>query len=164
MRRNTIFDFMRENAFGYVGDNRKEMIEAKAAEIMKTGVKFKDACHVASAIYAKCEYFISTDARLLKYHTKEIKMVTPIEFVTEMEGGEQMMTSTAEIMNRGMKCLTEQMGIVEAEQFISIIIREKFDYTKWQRDYFDTKTPEEISAEASSFEKTQPFVSDAIRL
>ncbi len=75
-----------------------------------------------------------------------------------------MMTSTAEIMNRGMKCLTEQMGIVEAEQFISIIIREKFDYTKWQRDYFDTKTPEEISAEASSFEKTQPFVSDAIRL
>ncbi len=88
MRRNTIFDFMRENAFGYVGDNRKEIIEAKAAEIMKTGVKFKDACHVASAIYAKCEYFISTDARLLKYHTKEIKMVTPIEFVTEMEGGE----------------------------------------------------------------------------
>lgn len=88
MRRNTIFDFMRENAFGYVGDDRKEIIEAKAVEIMKTGIKFKDACHVASAIYAKCEYFISTDTRLLKYPTKEIKMVTPIEFVTEMEGGE----------------------------------------------------------------------------
>ncbi len=88
MRRNTIFAFMRENAFGYVGVERKEMIEAKAAEIMKTGVKFKDACHVAAAIYAKCEYFISTDVRLLKYLTKEIKMVTPIEFVTEMEGGE----------------------------------------------------------------------------
>ncbi len=75
-----------------------------------------------------------------------------------------MMTSTAEIMNRGMKCLTEQMGIVEAEQFISVIIREKFDYTKWQRDYFDTKSPEEISAEASSFERTQPFAGDAVRL
>ena len=64
------------------------MIEARAAEIMKTGVKFKDACHVASAIYAGCEYFISTDIRLLKYHTEEIRMVTPIEFVTEMEDGE----------------------------------------------------------------------------
>lgn len=74
------------------------------------------------------------------------------------------MISTAEIMNRGMRCLTEQMGIVEAEQFISIIIREKFDYTKWQRDYFDTKKPEEISTEASDFEKAQPFVSDAVRL
>ncbi len=61
------------------------MIEAKAAEIMQTGVKFKDACHVASAIYAGCEYFISTDKRLLKYATNEIKMVTPIEFVIEME-------------------------------------------------------------------------------
>ena len=75
-----------------------------------------------------------------------------------------MMTSTAEIMNRGMKCLTEQMGIVEAEQFISAIIREKFDYTKWQREYFDTKTPEEISDEASSFERIQPFTGNAVRL
>ncbi len=75
-----------------------------------------------------------------------------------------MMTSTAEIMNRGMKCLTEQMGIVEAEQFISVIIRKKFDYTKWQRDYFDTKSPEEISAEASGFERMQPFAGDAVRL
>ncbi|MBD5549709.1 MAG: hypothetical protein HDQ96_00800 [Lachnospiraceae bacterium] len=75
-----------------------------------------------------------------------------------------MMTSTAEIMNRGMKCLTEQLGILEAEEFISVIIREKFDYTKWQREYFDTKTPEEISAEASCFERMQPFVGDAVRL
>ena len=63
-----------------------------------------------------------------------------------------------------MRCLTEQMGIVEAEQFISLIIREKFDYTKWQREYFDTMTPEEISSEAASFETTQPFAGDAIRL
>ena len=88
MRRNTIFGFMTENAYGYVGDERKEIIEVKAAEIMKTGIKFKDACHVASAIYAGCEYFISTDIRLLKYHTNEIKMVTPIEFVMEMESEE----------------------------------------------------------------------------
>lgn len=75
-----------------------------------------------------------------------------------------MTTSTSEIMNKGMKCLTEQLGIIEAEQFISIIIREKFDYTKWQREYFDAKTPEEISNEASQFENSHPFTGDAIRL
>ena len=63
-----------------------------------------------------------------------------------------------------MKCLTQHLGSIEAEQFISIIIREKFDYTKWQREYFDAKTPEAISNEASLFEKSHPFTGEAIRL
>lgn len=75
-----------------------------------------------------------------------------------------MMESMTEIMNKGMKCLTQHLGSIEAEQFISIIIREKFDYTKWQREYFDAKSPEVISNEASSFEKSHPFTGDAIRL
>lgn len=75
-----------------------------------------------------------------------------------------MSANMVEIMNRGMKCLTDQMGIVEAEQFISFVIREKFDYTKWQRDYFDKKSPEEISKEASEYEKSHPFTGNAIRL
>ena len=85
MRRNVIFDYMNKNAYAYVGDEHKAVIEEKASEIMKTGIKFKDACHVASAIFAKCEYFISTDIRLLKYKNEEIKMVTPVEFIMEME-------------------------------------------------------------------------------
>mgnify|MGYP002512128819 CR=1 FL=1 len=84
MRRNAIFDFINKNTYAYIGDERKLLIETKAAEIMKTGIKFKDACHVASALYAKCKYFISTDIRLLKYKSEEIKMVTPIEFVNRL--------------------------------------------------------------------------------
>ena len=75
-----------------------------------------------------------------------------------------MNVTTSEIMRKGMECLTQQMGIVEAEQFISVIIREKFDYTKWQREYFDAKTPEEISKEASEYEESHPFTGNAIRL
>ena len=88
MRRKAIMQFVDMHTMAYVGLERKDEIESMAVEIMNTGVKFKDACHVASAIYAGCEYFISTDVRLLKYHTKEIRMVTPIEFVMEMEDGE----------------------------------------------------------------------------
>lgn len=85
MRRKAIMQFMDTHTMAYVGLERKATIEPMAMEIMKTGVKFKDACHVASAIYAKCEYFISTDRRLLKYRSNEIRMVNPIEFITETE-------------------------------------------------------------------------------
>lgn len=85
MRRKAIMQFVDAHAVAYVGAERKDKIEEMAAEIMATGIKYKDACHVASAIYAQCEYFISTDARLLKYKTDKIKMVTPTEFVTETE-------------------------------------------------------------------------------
>ena len=85
MRRKAIMQFIDTHTAAYVGLERKGEVESMAAEIMKTGVKFKDACHVASAIYAKCEYFISTDKRLLKYQTNQIRLVTPIEFVAETE-------------------------------------------------------------------------------
>ena len=74
------------------------------------------------------------------------------------------MVSDIEIMNKGIRCLLEKLGVVETERFIAVINKEKFDYTKWQRDYFDAKTPEEISAEASRFEAAQPFAGKAVRL
>ncbi len=49
---------------------------------MTTGIKFKDACHIAYAIMAKADYLISTDIRMLKYETDEIKMINPVEFFT----------------------------------------------------------------------------------
>ena len=85
MRRRAIMQFVGTHTAAYVGLERKGEIESMAAEIMNTGVKFKDACHVASAIYAGCKYFISTDKRLLKYQTDRIRLVTPIEFIAETE-------------------------------------------------------------------------------
>ena len=85
-RRENIEAYIRQYSSVYVSDERKEEIEQTAADIMRTGVKFKDACHVASAIYAKCNYFITTDKRLLKYKSPQIKLVTPIEFVLLLEG------------------------------------------------------------------------------
>lgn len=68
-----------------------------------------------------------------------------------------MSSNTVEIMNKGMNCLLEKLGVVETEQFISIIIREKFDYTKWQQKYFDALTPEQIDAGAKQYAEEYPF-------
>ena len=85
MRRKTISVLTNRHSSIYVSDNVKLQIEQKAADIEKTGIKHKDACHVASAIIAGADYFLSTDYRLLKYKTDEIKMMNPTEFVKELE-------------------------------------------------------------------------------
>ncbi len=75
-----------------------------------------------------------------------------------------MTGNTVDIMNRGMQCLTEKLGVVEAEQFISIIIREKFDYTKWQRQYFDAMSPGEFHENALDYASTHPYRGNAENL
>ena len=67
--------------------------------------------------------------------------------------------STTELMNRGMECLLRELGIIDAEQFISVIIRERDDYTKWQRDYFDRMDPNTIITEALAYDKENPYES-----
>ena len=84
-----ITSFINQHSSVYVSLKNQIAIEEKAQEIMKTGIKFKDACHIASAITAKADYLISTDIRMLKYKTDEIKLINPIEFFTnELEESE----------------------------------------------------------------------------
>ena len=60
--------------------------------------------------------------------------------------------------------VTNHMEVIEADQFISVIIRDRFDYTQWQREYFDSKKPEEISREAAEYERSHPYMGEAVRL
>ena len=52
---------------------------------MQTGVKTNDAYHVACAIFAACDYFLTTDDRLLKYSTPKIQLLNPLDFVKRLE-------------------------------------------------------------------------------
>lgn len=72
-------------------------------------------------------------------------------------GDKEKMDNTIEIMNKGINCLLQQLGVVETEKFISIINREKFDYTKWRDNLFANMTLEEINAEAVKFAKNNPL-------
>lgn len=67
------------------------------------------------------------------------------------------MDSTASLLDLGFSCLVEKMGIVNAERFISIIKQDDFDYTTWQRDYFDSKQPGQIMAEAADYARSHPY-------
>jgi len=50
-----------------------------------------------------------------------------------------------------MKCLIDNFGNVEAERFISLMIKEPFDYTKWQEDLYEDMSVEELSEKATAF-------------
>jgi predicted nucleic acid-binding protein len=75
-----------ENAVSYVDIDTADIIEIKANEIEKYGVKAKDALHIACAIEAKCDFFITTDDRILKkYKSDNIKVCSPVEFINIWE-------------------------------------------------------------------------------
>ena len=62
-----------------------------------------------------------------------------------------MMYSTAEIVDMGLECLVEKLGIIN-----STIKRERFDYTAWQREYFDQMSPGQIRREAQEYAESHP--------
>lgn len=84
IRKNAISDFF-SNAVVYINDSNMEKIKSRASEIMKTGIKAKDALHVSCAIEGNADYFITTDIRLLKYSSEEVKIINPVDFVTILE-------------------------------------------------------------------------------
>ncbi len=85
MRRKNIRDFQEKNATVHLSAESDEAVNKKAVEIEATGIKHKDACHVACAIYTESDYLLTTDDRLLKYETDEVKIMNPIEFIQETE-------------------------------------------------------------------------------
>jgi hypothetical protein len=52
---------------------------------------------------------------------------------------------------KGMETLTKNLGIVEAERFITLILREPFDYTQWQKDLYFDMSPEELYGDIKKF-------------
>jgi hypothetical protein len=46
------------------------------------------------------------------------------------------MRSNTVLKDDGMRVLSEHLGIVEAERFISLLRREPFDYTQWRQELF----------------------------
>lgn len=58
-----------------------------------------------------------------------------------------MITDT-EVRIQGLRALVEALGTVEAERFISLLMREPFDYTNWQKQLWVNNSIEDISKAA----------------
>lgn len=56
-----------------------------AESLASKGIKTYDALHISCAVAAHCEYYLTTDRKLLNTAIPEIKIVSPIDFVNEME-------------------------------------------------------------------------------
>jgi hypothetical protein len=128
-RKSAITKFLNENVLDYVGSDKSELIKSNAKKIMETGVKMKNACHIACAELMNCDNLLSTDKRMLKYKSDSIKLLNPIEFLNLISGG------------------------ADTEYFIAAVQRERFDYTKWQREYFDKMDLQTFVDKATVFAK-----------
>jgi hypothetical protein len=62
-------------------------------------------------------------------------------------------TDTA-LRNKGLHVLIDNLGKVDAERFVSLINREAFDYTEWQKDLFSNLSVKELSNLAMQEYKT----------
>ena len=87
-KKQAIADFMSAYESYYVGIEKEEEAKVIAGHIMESGVKSADALHVACAILAGSDYFITTDDRLLKFQTEDIQVVTPGEFIRRLEASD----------------------------------------------------------------------------
>lgn len=60
---------------------------AKAKQLLGFGIKTKDALHLAAAIEANADYFLTTDDRLLNKaaYITDIKLINPTAFVKVLD-------------------------------------------------------------------------------
>lgn len=69
----------------YVGIDKLDDLSKKVELLRALGVKIKDAYHIASAILADCDFFVTVDKKLLNVSSDEIKIISPVELVKILE-------------------------------------------------------------------------------
>ena len=60
------------------------------------------------------------------------------------------MKTDTEIRFEGIRTLMQVLGTIEAERFIALINRERFDYTEWRKSQWQDETVESLANRARS--------------
>lgn len=66
------------------------------------------------------------------------------------------MKTDTEVRLDGLRALVNALGTVEAERFVTLMLREPFDYTTWQRHLWAEKSVNEISKAAMELRTSSP--------
>jgi len=81
-RKNQIFKW-KKLAIADISESDK--IIGMANDIMKKNIRPKDSLHLACAIEAECNYFITTDGKMLNKSVENIIIINPIDFIRTLE-------------------------------------------------------------------------------
>ena len=87
-QRDKIDFFIKSNRKIYIGIDSIESLKIFVDDFIFRGLKQKDAYHLASAIFAKCDYFLTFDKKLLNFSTDKIKILNPVEFMEVFKNGD----------------------------------------------------------------------------
>ena len=83
-RRETIQDWRKHAKIDIL---ESDTVLKKAYELSSLGLKNKDSLHMACAIEAKCDFFLTTDRRIINksYSIQEVSVCTPIDLIEKDE-------------------------------------------------------------------------------
>ncbi len=72
--------------YSHINIEESEEVLNTASMLMKYGIKKLDSLHLACAIMANTDYFLTTDDGVIKKakHIKNIQIVDPIDFIKEV--------------------------------------------------------------------------------
>lgn len=62
-----------------------DSIHQFANSLLIKGIKSKDALHIACAVESGCDVFFTTDKKLLNTPIPEIRVISPLNYISEME-------------------------------------------------------------------------------
>ena len=66
------------------------------------------------------------------------------------------MRTDSELRVTGLRALVQELGPVEAERLVTLLLREPFDYTRWQSDLWPEMSIDEISEAAMDLRRASP--------
>lgn len=83
--RKVVIDSWKKRSFIHVTENRRVLTLAK--QILKLNLKAKDSLHIACAIEANCDYFITTDDKITskKALIDQARVLNPVELIHIIE-------------------------------------------------------------------------------
>ena len=81
-RRNSIFGW---KTIAKIFCTENDEIIGYAESLKAMNIRTKDALHIACSVFAKSDYFITVDKRLFNLKLKDIKIISPLNFINELE-------------------------------------------------------------------------------
>jgi len=62
-----------------------------------------------------------------------------------------MAKNEQQIMKKGMDCLSQNLGVIEVEMFISVLMKSAYDYTQWRQEYFEKAYRNDSGSQLENF-------------